>query len=163
MGGIIAHTQKLSMVASPKLQLLWQTFLLAWLGAGSWLDPALSRVHHVPSQSSGPCAASSVMHRHLLARWACGSCSSFHPGLPARKLMLSCELQPLHEAIKFAICLWGEPSKEVRQKLACQVLSFQDVLDEGAASSSSFQMPDIRPSDLATFVYTSGTTGNPKV
>ena len=81
----------------------------------------------------------------------------------ARGLTLSCGLQPLHEAIKFAICLWGEPSKQVRQNLACQVLSFQDVLDAGASSASSFQMADIKPSDLATFVYTSGTTGNPKV
>lgn len=78
-------------------------------------------------------------------------------------LTLLCGLQPLHEAIKFAICLWGEPSKQVRQDLACQVLSFQDVLDAGASSASNFQMADIKPSDLATFVYTSGTTGNPKV
>ena len=72
-------------------------------------------------------------------------------------------LQPLHEAIKFAICLWGEPIKEAQQKLACKVLSFQDVLDAGAATVDSFQMANIQPDDLATFVYTSGTTGNPKV
>ncbi len=74
-----------------------------------------------------------------------------------------CGLQPLHEAIKFAICLWGEPSKRVQEELACKVLSFQDVLDEGAETASSFQMANVQPDDLATFVYTSGTTGNPKV
>ena len=77
--------------------------------------------------------------------------------------MFPLTMQPLHEAIKFAICLWGEPSKEVRNMLACNVLSFQDVLDEGAAAAAGFQMANIQRNDLATFVYTSGTTGNPKV
>ena len=75
----------------------------------------------------------------------------------------SLPLQPLTESVRFAVVLWGEPSSEARQRLACPVLSFDGVLERGAGAVGAFQPAQLAGDDVATLVYTSGTTGHPKV
>jgi acyl-coenzyme A synthetase/AMP-(fatty) acid ligase len=65
--------------------------------------------------------------------------------------------------VRFAVVLWGEPSDKCRSLLDCPVFSYADVLASGHRVSSSFEPPQLSPGQLATIVYTSGTTGNPKV
>lgn len=76
-----------------------------------------------------------------------------HPSLP----------QPLSSAIRFVVVLWGEPSEEAHCQLGCPVLTFQEVLSKGEAAGGAFRAPAVGGSDIATLVYTSGTTGHPKV
>ena len=68
---------------------------------------------------------------------------------------------PIHKGLKFVIVLWGEASDRCTSALDCPVLSFHELLAK--AAQSSFSPPALRPDDLATLVYTSGTTGSPKV
>lgn len=63
----------------------------------------------------------------------------------------------------FAIILWGEVSPACTGALPCTVVTFSDVLRTGRASRAGWAQALIRPSDLATLVFTSGTTGQPKV
>lgn len=73
-------------------------------------------------------------------------------------------LQPLASSIRMVVLLWGEPSEEAKQRLAGRpALSFQDVLDRGSAALDTFQPAALEGGDVATLVYTSGTTGHPKV
>lgn len=58
--------------------------------------------------------------------------------------------------------LWGEPSDRCKISLECPVLSFSEVLEKGSRTVKSFKVADVAPSDTATLVYTSGTTGHPK-
>ncbi|CAK0773375.1 hypothetical protein CVIRNUC_004059 [Coccomyxa viridis] len=64
--------------------------------------------------------------------------------------------------IRFAIVLWGEPNDKCRTLLDCPVLSFADVLAKGHRVSATFSPPPTSADQLATIVYTSGTTGKPK-
>lgn len=64
---------------------------------------------------------------------------------------------------RFVAILWGEPSASSRAGLMCPVLSFDEVLAKGAPHSRAFVPAQLKGSDLATLVYTSGTTGNSKV
>jgi len=65
------------------------------------------------------------------------------------------------------VVLWGGVSAAAAEALDCPVLSFDDVLgwgrDHQNAVPSSADLAAIRPDSLATLVYTSGTTGSPKV
>ena len=72
---------------------------------------------------------------------------------------------PLSEALKFVVVLWGEPSQKDADALNCPALSFSALVEKGKQNLTSFeaQRATIAPTDLATLVYTSGTTGNPKV
>ncbi|GAX82801.1 hypothetical protein CEUSTIGMA_g10227.t1 [Chlamydomonas eustigma] len=94
---------------------------------------------------------------------------------------------PPRNTLKFVIVLWGEEEEIRKEREALglpeelKVLSYQQVLrsapfqpakypgpDSPSSSSShdirqhSFRPPHISSSDIATLVYTSGTTGNPK-
>lgn len=72
---------------------------------------------------------------------------------------------PLSESLKFVVVLWGQPSPKEAEALNCPALSFSAVVEKGKQNLTSFEAQPARiaPSDLATLVYTSGTTGNPKV
>lgn len=72
---------------------------------------------------------------------------------------------PLSESLKFVVVLWGEPSQKDADALNCPALSFSALVEKGKQNLTSFeaQRATIAPTDLATLVYTSGTTGNPKV
>lgn len=73
--------------------------------------------------------------------------------------------KPLSESLRFVAVLWGEPSQGDREALACPVLSYTEVAARGRQNLTGFEANPvaISGSDLATLVYTSGTTGNPKV
>lgn len=66
-------------------------------------------------------------------------------------------------AVRFAVVLWGEPNDKCRSLLDCPVLSYAEVLSRGHRAYASFQPAPLSSDQLATIVYTSGTTGNPKV
>lgn len=72
-------------------------------------------------------------------------------------------LQPLADSIRFVVVLWGEPSEEARRRLACPALRFEEVLERGRAAAAGFQPASTTREQVATLVYTSGTTGHPKV
>ncbi len=59
--------------------------------------------------------------------------------------------------------LWGEPNDKCRTLLDSPVLSFADVLAKGHRLSNTFSPALLSGDQLASIVYTSGTTGNPKV
>ena len=67
----------------------------------------------------------------------------------------------LHKQLKFVAVLWGEASKESKEALSCAVLSFNEVLSR--AGNRSIRPVSMAGNDLATLVFTSGTTGSPKV
>ena len=72
---------------------------------------------------------------------------------------------PLSQSLRFVVVLWGEPSAKDAEALGCALLSFSAVQEKGRQNLTSFEAHPARMggSDLATLVYTSGTTGNPKV
>ena len=82
---------------------------------------------------------------------------------PARAETMCGTLQGQAPGIRFAIVLWGEPNDKCRTLLDCPVLSFADVLAKGHRVSATFSPPPTSADQLATIVYTSGTTGKPKV
>ena len=61
------------------------------------------------------------------------------------------------------ITLWGQPSGRARQALSCPVLSFDEVMERGREGLGGFRPAAVDAGTLATLVYTSGTTGQPKV
>lgn len=81
-------------------------------------------------------------------------------------------------ALRFVVVMWGEPSPAAIEELtaigvksgtehgACAVLSYQAVLARGRAAQQRdgrpYEAVAVDASDLATLVYTSGTTGHPK-
>ncbi|GFR52122.1 hypothetical protein Agub_g14636 [Astrephomene gubernaculifera] len=67
-------------------------------------------------------------------------------------------------ALRFVVVLWGETTPAQTEGLPCPVLSYSSVLESGAAvrRSGGFTPADVAPGDLASLVYTSGTTGHPK-
>lgn len=73
----------------------------------------------------------------------------------------------LSQKLAFVVVLWGGVSAAAAKALDCPVLSFDDVLgcgrDHQNAVPSAADLAVIRPDSLATLVYTSGTTGSPKV
>ena len=71
----------------------------------------------------------------------------------------------MSQALRFVVVLWGDPTAEDAEALGCPVLSFAAMLEQGRQNLTSFEAHPARlaGSDLATLVYTSGTTGNPKV
>ncbi|KAL6774385.1 LCL1 [Auxenochlorella protothecoides x Auxenochlorella symbiontica] len=70
-----------------------------------------------------------------------------------------CEGVPQRQ-LKFVVQLWGDVAEEARAALPCSVLSYAELLARGA--ETSLQRVDLTEDDLATLVYTSGTTGNPR-
>ena len=73
--------------------------------------------------------------------------------------------KPLSESIRFVAVLWGQPSQQDRDRLPCPLLSFAEVADKGQQNLTGYEANPVKVkgTDLATLVYTSGTTGNPKV
>lgn len=71
-------------------------------------------------------------------------------------------MQVAHE-FKFVVLLWGKPSKLAMSSLGCPVLTFEDVVEGGQPGAAAFQIAPVQKDTLATLVFTSGTTGNPKV
>ena len=67
------------------------------------------------------------------------------------------------QRVAFAITLWGQPSARARQMLDCPVLAFDEVMARGREAQAGFQPVPAARDALATLVYTSGTTGSPKV
>lgn len=78
-------------------------------------------------------------------------------------IRLCCGQQVPRPAVRFAVVLWGEPNDKCRSLLDCPVLSYAEVLAQGHRASEQFQSAPLSSDQLATIVYTSGTTGNPKV
>ncbi|KAK9808885.1 hypothetical protein WJX72_005702 [[Myrmecia] bisecta] len=68
----------------------------------------------------------------------------------------------LHKQVRFVVVLWGGVSDTCRGALGCPVQTYDNVMASGRQSVHSFRPAAVRRSDLATLVYTSGTTGNPK-
>lgn len=71
----------------------------------------------------------------------------------------------VHAALRFVVLLWGDvPADAVASaELPFPVLTFDQVMERGEASPVPFTPPAAAASDdLATLVYTSGTTGHPK-
>ena len=71
-----------------------------------------------------------------------------------------CALQ-ISKQLKFVVVLWGEASKASTTSLDCPVLSFNQVLAK--AGDRHVRPVAMQGNDLATLVFTSGTTGSPKV
>lgn len=72
------------------------------------------------------------------------------------------------QKLDFVVVLWGGASAAAAEALDCPVLSFENVLAWGrdhpsAAGFGGDTLAALRPNSLATLVYTSGTTGSPKV
>lgn len=71
--------------------------------------------------------------------------------------------EPQQPPLRFVATLWGEPSAAARAALPLlPMLSYEQVLGLGHPLEGEFEMPPVQESDLATLVYTSGTSGQPK-
>eukprot|EP00850_Spirogloea_muscicola_P003928 SM000016S01916 [mRNA] locus=s16:540320:545600:- [translate_table: standard] len=88
---------------------------------------------------------------------------------------LAPKLGPAAAELKFAVCLWGAAPAAGAGGLPFPVHTYQEILDAGRTSRQALAAADghaarrqhsaaacLRPDDVATLVYTSGTTGNPK-
>ncbi|GBG63422.1 hypothetical protein CBR_g38044 [Chara braunii] len=74
--------------------------------------------------------------------------------------------------VKFAVVLKGDDVREeIRAKTPFPIHTYAEIIAAGHASRQALavtnradnsQAPSVRPDDVATLVYTSGTTGNPK-
>lgn len=75
-------------------------------------------------------------------------------------LLLPKEPNPLR-SLRFVVLLWGETDPAHATALDCPLLSYKAVLRNGDAAfqEGSFVSATVSPGDLATLVYTSGTTG----
>ncbi|EPS66812.1 hypothetical protein M569_07964, partial [Genlisea aurea] len=78
----------------------------------------------------------------------------------------------LQAKIRFIVFLWGEKSGAINEAVDTPVYSYKDVIGFGVASRAGlyhaeaarkeYTYKTISPDDIATIVYTSGTSGNPK-
>ena len=66
----------------------------------------------------------------------------------------------MQDSLQFIVVLWGEASDRCTHQLDCPVYSFNDIIAKGQLDA---EFPHVTGDTLATLVYTSGTTGSPKV
>lgn len=64
--------------------------------------------------------------------------------------------------LDFVVLLWGDATSATTAGLDCPLLTFDQVVARGHGGAAEFETVAVPPDSLATLVYTSGTTGQPK-
>eukprot|EP00887_Chlorella_sp_A99_P000574 scaffold17.g574.t1 len=66
-------------------------------------------------------------------------------------------------AVRWVVVLHGEPSAGARAALAARpLLSFEELAARGREGCGAWHAPELSGGDVATYIYTSGTSGQPK-
>lgn len=125
--------------------------------------------HHAPAHSSPQTQQASILQE------AQHNGTPPSPPNPSSSTSLSNESNPQPitalQHVKFVVLLYPSPrpsspavQQQLREGLPCDVLQYEDVMLAGKTATSTmsqgFQPVPCALSDLATLVYTSGTTGD---